>query len=86
MVLSSHRQCPGGPVSPVECIRQDNAGKREAQARAFQRSTADILVTVDSDTYLRPDTLAKLIIPFSKPETMSVGGMAYGQNYTQEPA
>jgi hyaluronan synthase len=67
----------------VECIRQDNAGKREAQTRAFRRSTAEILVTTDSDTYLRPDSLAKLIIPFSKPETMSVGGMSYGQNYTK---
>jgi cellulose synthase/poly-beta-1,6-N-acetylglucosamine synthase-like glycosyltransferase len=64
----------------VEKHRQVNRGKREAQSVAFARSDADIFVTTDSDTYLRPDTLAKLIIPFSRPTTMSVGGAAYGQN------
>jgi hyaluronan synthase len=82
VVLAAIAKAEASGIS-VECIRQENSGKREAQARAFERSTADILVTVDSDTYLRPDALAALIIPFSKPETMSVGGMAYGQNYTK---
>ncbi|GAA2007133.1 glycosyltransferase [Nakamurella flavida] len=65
----------------VVCRRQDNSGKREAQSVAFAESDADIFVTTDSDTYLRADALANLLIPFSRPEVMSVGGTAYGQNY-----
>lgn len=64
----------------VHTRRQTNKGKREAQALAFAQSDADILVTTDSDTYLNPDTIAQLLIPFSRPEVMSVGGAAYGQN------
>lgn len=60
--------------------RQVNRGKREAQSVAFARSDADIFVTTDSDTYLDRDTIAQLLIPFSRPEVMSVGGAAYGQN------
>jgi cellulose synthase/poly-beta-1,6-N-acetylglucosamine synthase-like glycosyltransferase len=60
--------------------RQSNKGKRHAQAVAFADSDADIFVTTDSDTYLETDTIAQLLIPFSRPEVMSVGGAAYGQN------
>lgn len=64
----------------VVCRRQDNKGKREAQSVAFAESDADIFVTTDSDTYLQQDALALMLIPFSRPEVMSVGGTAYGQN------
>jgi len=67
----------------VHRIRQKNRGKRHAQAAAFSRSDADVFVTVDSDTVLHDEAVAKLIIPFSRPETMSVAGAAYGQNYTR---
>lgn len=64
----------------VHTRRQVNKGKREAQSVAFANSDADVFITTDSDTYLDPDTIAKLLIPFSRPEVMSVGGAAYGQN------
>jgi hyaluronan synthase len=67
----------------VEGHRQENAGKRHAQASAFSRSDADIFVTVDSDTVLHPEAIAKLLVPFSKRATMSVAGTACGQNYQQ---
>lgn len=60
--------------------RQVNKGKRHAQAVAFAASDADIFITTDSDTYLETDTIAQLLIPFSRSEVMSVGGAAYGQN------
>jgi hyaluronan synthase len=65
----------------VQCQRQDNAGKRHAQAKAFALSDADVFVTMDSDTVLRHDAIEKLLIPFSRRRTMSVAGTAVGQNY-----
>ncbi|MGI4893727.1 MAG: glycosyltransferase [Janthinobacterium lividum] len=67
----------------VHEMRQLNSGKREAQAAAFARSDAEVFITVDSDTVLRPDTVQKIVIPFSDPRTTSVGGVAYGQNHTR---
>lgn len=63
--------------------RQHNQGKRHAQAFAYALSDADVFVTVDSDTVLRQDAVEKILIPFSRPEVMSVAGTAYGQNHTQ---
>jgi cellulose synthase/poly-beta-1,6-N-acetylglucosamine synthase-like glycosyltransferase len=70
-------------VAGVQVVkaRQENRGKRHAQSVAFTRSDADIFVTVDSDTVLKDDAVEKLLIPFSRPATMSVGGTACGQNY-----
>lgn len=67
----------------VRTVRQANAGKRHAQANAFAQSDADVFVTVDSDTVLRRDALSKILVPFSRPTVMSVGGTAYGQNYSR---
>lgn len=62
-------------------IRQDNAGKREAQARGFTlEPDADIYVTVDSDTVLAPDAIEEGIKPFSEPKVMSVAGLLLGLN------
>ncbi|PID53855.1 MAG: hypothetical protein CSA58_04395 [Micrococcales bacterium] len=65
----------------VQCIRQANQGKRHALATAFSRSDADVYITVDSDTVLKKDAIEKIIVPFSRPEVMSVAGTACGQNY-----
>lgn len=61
--------------------RQENAGKRWAQSVAFRRSPADIFITVDSDTVLRPDALEQILVPFARADVHSVAGAAYGQNY-----
>jgi hyaluronan synthase len=65
----------------VEQCRQDNRGKRHAQAVAFAASGADVFVTVDSDTVLHPQALEKILVPFADPKVMTVGGAACGQNY-----
>lgn len=67
----------------VEARRQENRGKRHAQSAAFSRSDADVFITVDSDTVLRSDAVEKILVPFSRPETMSVAGTACGQNYAR---
>lgn len=63
--------------------RHHNQGKRHAQAVAYARSDADVFVTVDSDTVLRADAVDRLLVPFSRPDVMSVAGTAVGQNHTQ---
>lgn len=61
-------------------FRQPNAGKREAQARAFEASDADILVTSDSDTVYDDRAIAEGLKPFLDPRTQSVAGMLLGLN------
>lgn len=63
--------------------RQDNAGKRVAQTWGFEQSTADVYVTVDSDTVLADDAVEKILIPFGRADVMCVGGLAAGQNHTK---
>jgi len=65
----------------VHSIRQTNQGKRWAQKVAFRASEADIFVTIDSDTYLDPRAIGKLLLPFANDDVQSVAGMACGQNY-----
>ncbi|MBM6405515.1 glycosyltransferase [Phycicoccus sp. CSK15P-2] len=63
--------------------RQPNAGKRHAQSVAYGRSDADVFVTVDSDTVLRHDAIDKILVPFCRPDVMSVAGTAVGQNHAR---
>ncbi|MBU3946792.1 MAG: glycosyltransferase family 2 protein [Proteobacteria bacterium] len=51
-----------------------NKGKRHALYLGFQQSTGDVLVTVDSDSEVKPDTLRNLISPFVK--NSKIGGVA----------
>lgn len=62
--------------------RQDNGGKREAQARAVRMDpAADIFVTVDSDVRLDPRAIELGLQPFARKKTMSVAGMLLGDNH-----
>lgn len=51
-----------GRVTPVRLKR--NCGKRKALYEGFIRSSADVLVTIDSDSLVENDTLRKLLSPF----------------------
>ncbi len=52
---------------PVWTIRQiKNKGKRHALYAGFKKSVGTILVTVDSDSTVEPDTLRRLVAPFVK--------------------
>ncbi len=41
-----------------------NSGKRSVLYRGFQMATGDVLVTIDSDSLIDPDTLRNLVSPF----------------------
>src|SRR4029079_11348557 len=43
----------------------ENRGKREAQAWAFEHIPTDVVVTVDSDTVVHPAAVAELLKPFA---------------------
>lgn len=59
----------------IEAIRSSaNRGKRHALYAGFGRARGDVIVTVDSDSEVRPDTLRHLVAPIvADPE---VGGVA----------
>jgi hyaluronan synthase len=65
----------------AEFTRQDNAGKREAQAVAFNADPdADIFATVDSDVLLDPQAIEHGIAPFTRRRVQSVAGLLLGLN------
>jgi hyaluronan synthase len=58
-----------------------NNGKREAQAVAFRSDpTADVFVTMDSDTVLDDRAIENGMQPFADSRVMSVAGMLLGLN------
>ena len=71
------QQYPGD----AQFIRQENAGKRMAQANAFRATPdADYYVTVDSDTVLDKDAIKNGMIAFTDPEVTAAGGIIFGAN------
>lgn len=61
-----------GRVEPVKLAK--NGGKRRALYEGFRRATGEIWVTIDSDSLVDPDTLRKLVSPFTR--DARVGAMA----------
>jgi hyaluronan synthase len=59
---------PGVVVHRLE----KNQGKRHAQGYAFARTTADIVVTIDSDTVLDKSAISEGLRGFSDPKVMAV--------------
>ncbi|WP_329131576.1 glycosyltransferase family 2 protein [Streptomyces sp. NBC_01476] len=60
----------------VEYTVTGSIGKRAAQVLAFDADpTADIFVTLDSDTVLDPNAIAEGIAPFSRTDVTSVAGL-----------
>ncbi len=62
-------------------IRQENGGKRHAQAAAFNRdSSATIFVTVDSDSILDGRAIEEIMKPFTDQQIQSVAGVVLAKN------
>jgi len=59
-------------VFPVRL--SSNRGKRGALAEGFRRAMGDIIVTVDSDSIIEPDTLLAIAGPFRDPRVGAVAG------------
>jgi hyaluronan synthase len=57
-----------------------NYGKRAAMAEGIRRSDGDVLVFVDSDSYLRADALVHLVAPFTDDRVGGVVGHAEVKN------
>lgn len=59
----------------VSALRLErNGGKREALAEGFRRARGEIVVTVDSDSLVEPDTLLAITGPFRDPRIGAVAG------------
>jgi hyaluronan synthase len=57
-----------------------NLGKRLAMAEGARRATGEILVYVDSDSFVRPDAISRLAAAFDDPSVGAVCGHADVQN------
>lgn len=61
--------------------RTPNEGKRHAQAVAVRcADEADIIITVDSDSYLAPTAVEEVVKPFVKAKVQSVAGIVMATN------
>ncbi|HEX5421895.1 MAG TPA: glycosyltransferase [Gammaproteobacteria bacterium] len=59
----------------VRTIRfKRNRGKRAALAAGFRQARGDVVVTVDSDSIIEPDSLLAIAGPFRDPRVGAVGG------------
>jgi hyaluronan synthase len=68
----------------LELIRfETNRGKRHGMAAAAQRATGDVVVYVDSDSFVRPDALYRIVQGFADPEVGAVCGHARVENATE---
>ncbi len=50
-----------------------NRGKRSALVAGFRAATGDVVLTIDSDSEIQPDTVTQMVAPFADPK---VGGVA----------
>ncbi len=60
----------------VLLIRQANAGKAAALNTGLRHCRTELVVMVDGDTVLEPDTVAELVEPFADPRVGAVSGNA----------
>ena len=71
--ISKSVKSSNGRIRAVN-LRQ-NAGKRNALYQGFLSSEAEIVVTIDSDSIVLPDTVRKIVAPFiGHPKTGGVAG------------
>ncbi|MEZ5728430.1 MAG: glycosyltransferase [Burkholderiaceae bacterium] len=62
----------GSLVTPIRFER--NQGKRAALAAGFERARGEIVVTIDSDSIIEPQTLLAIAGPFADPRVGAVAG------------
>jgi cellulose synthase/poly-beta-1,6-N-acetylglucosamine synthase-like glycosyltransferase/peptidoglycan/xylan/chitin deacetylase (PgdA/CDA1 family) len=58
----------------VSVVRQSNAGKPAALNNGLRHARGDLLVFVDGDTVLEPETVSRLVQPLSEPGVGAVSG------------
>ncbi len=55
-------------------LQKTNKGKREAMALGILNARSDLVVFVDSDSFLEPDAIVNLVQPFIDPKVAGVSG------------
>ncbi|MBR8830736.1 MAG: glycosyltransferase [Chlorogloea purpurea SAG 13.99] len=65
-----------GEEPRVRILCQSNGGKSEALNHGISKTDAEIIVTLDADTVLRPDAIGKLVRHFHNPNMGAVAGNA----------
>jgi hyaluronan synthase len=58
-----------------------NQGKRHAQGWAMRRASADVIVTIDSDTVLEPNAIEEGLKPFADDRVQAVTGYVRALNH-----
>ncbi|MBA9087809.1 hyaluronan synthase [Fontibacillus solani] len=61
-------------------VQQQNAGKREALVKGVEVARHDLVVFVDSDSFLEPDAIRHLVQPFQDPKMGGVAGRTDVEN------
>lgn len=68
----------------VTWLRQENAGKKHAQAACFRAAPdAVFFATIDSDSALERRAIENGLRPFTDPRVMAVAGLEWAQNYSK---
>lgn len=49
-------------------VQEKNAGKRAALVRGVEQTDTDLVMFVDSDSFLEPDAVRNLVQPFQNPK------------------
>lgn len=60
----------------IRLIRQPNRGKASALNRAFVEARGRVVVTLDADTLLTPETVGRLVAPFARDADGRLGAVA----------
>jgi hyaluronan synthase len=58
----------------------DNRGKRDGMVECVERSTNEVVVFIDSDSFIEPDTPRELVKQFVDDDVAAVAGHAYVAN------
>lgn len=58
----------------IKLLKKPNGGKASALNLGFQHAAAEIVVTIDADTIVLPETIGELLKPFDNPKVDAVCG------------
>ena len=72
---ATYEQALAHATDEVTVLRKSNGGKDSALNHALERATGDAIVTVDADSVVEPDALARIVSDLEEsPEVGAVGG------------
>ena len=76
----ARRAADANPDRAMVIKNKVNVGKRIGIAHAVRRSTAEIIVSVDSDVVVHPDAVKELVARFVSDDIAAVGGRVHVSN------